>query len=190
MMAENYPVTRAQQTILAVVFTLVGMGIMLWMTDWEAMKPQPTVTEAIVETTRRVPGERTQKDLERPQKREGLPARPAPQPPLNDPGEWKKQREEIAKQWRQDSIDGIERYSAKAGLSAEKRQELMDIIMELHDRHDGIRAQLETNSISQDDAMHEMGDIDLWVKGKITEAIGQDGAEAFRAEMDEMKRTY
>ncbi len=189
-MAENYPVTRAQQTILAVVFTLVGMGIMLYMTDFDAYEPESKVTELATETVRRIPGQRTADDLARPHKTEGLPPRPPPEPPLNDSEEWKKQRSEMATNWRNQSITALDRYAAKVGLSAEKKGEAMEVLMEMHDRHDEIRRLLESNSLSREEAQERRVALQSGLEETIIEVLGSEGAEGLRAEMGEMQRVY
>ena len=181
--------TRAQQTILAVVFTLVGMGVMLSMTNFSQFEPEKKVNNIITDTKEMVPQMPPPRQPTSDQRTEGLPPRPPPQAPQSA-DEWRQQREQMAKDWRQDSIKGIEAYAEKSGMAAETRQQVLDVILEMHDKHEALRAQLETNSIDREAAKEQMEDLDLWIKAEMYRLLGEDGAEAMRLDMDEMKRTY
>ena len=188
--------TRAQYTILAVVFTLVGMSAMLFMADLRGEDTVVHVNEVDIETTVRVPGEEgarplkipgeiSEENLARPQKTEGLPPRPEPQPPLNDAAEWRKQRDEMALRWREESVRGVEDYAAKAGLSADQRQAVLNTVLVLHERFEEIRGRLEDNTMTRDDALVELDAIDAWGQESLESMLGEEGAELLRQEMEE-----
>jgi hypothetical protein len=192
-------VTRAQYTILAVVFTLVGMAVMLSMSDLGNSESHVQVTEIDLETTLRIPGEEgtqtlkipgeiSEENLARPQKIEGLPPRPEPQPPLNDAAEWRKQRDEMAAVWREESVRGVETYVAKAGLSADQRQDVLNTVLVLHERYEEVRQRLEDNTTTREDALVDIGAVDEWGKQQLEAVLGEEGAELLRQEM-ELNRT-
>ena len=117
-------------------------------------------------------------------KTEGLPPRPEPMAPLNDAEEWRAVRDEAARVWREDSLRGVEAYAAKAGLSADEREQAVNILLELHRRYEEIRGRLEDNTTTRDDAFVEIGVVDAWGKSQLEALLGEEGAELLRVELE------
>jgi len=184
---------------LGVVLTLAAMAVAVIYVDPSVQDTDIRVNEIALETTLKVPGveeeiemelppmipgELSEENKRRPMKTEGLPPRPEPMAPLNDAEEWRAVRDEAARVWREDSLRGVEAYAAKAGLSADEREQAVNILLELHRRYEEIRGRLEDNTTTRDDAFVEIGVVDAWGKSQLEALLGEEGAELLRVELE------